>query len=104
MKYNFTDFGILKDCLLIDSVHILKDDGCQRPGLDTLCQELNIKRNIHSALEDPYILKKVFIKKPELLDYPYDFTFKDLNGKLPIPIQRELESILFEYVQYEPTL
>ena len=41
MKYNFNEFGILKDCLFIDSVHILKDDGYQRPGLDTLCQELN---------------------------------------------------------------
>ena len=125
MKYNFNDFGILKDCLFKDSVHILKDDGYQRSGLDTPCQELNIKRNIHSALEDAYILKKFFIKKHELLDHPYGYTFKDivshLNGKLPIPIQRVLDlalkcsshaklqqSILFEYVkdsaQYEPTL
>ena len=37
---------------------------------NTLCQELDIKRNIHSALEDAYILKKFFIKKPELLDHP----------------------------------
>ena len=36
MKYNFNDFGILKDCLVIDSVRILKYDGYQRPGLDTL--------------------------------------------------------------------
>ena len=120
MKYNFEDFGILKDCLFIDSVHIFKDDGYQRPGLDTIGQELSIKRNIHSALEDAYMLKKVFSKKHELLDHPYGYTFKDivshLNGKLPIPIQRvfdlalkcsspaELESILFEYVKRKTAL
>ena len=60
MKYNFNDFGILKDCLFIDSVHILKDDGYQRPALDALCQELNIKRNIHSALKEIYILISFF--------------------------------------------
>ena len=120
MKYNFNYFGILSDCLFMDNVHIFKDDGYQRPGLDTLCQELNIKRNIHSALEDAYILEKVFIRKPELLDHPFGYTFKDiisdLNGKLPIPIQRvfdlalkcssyaELESILFEYVKRQTAL
>ena len=50
MKYNFNDLGILKYCLFIDRVHILKDDGYQKPGLDTLCQELHIKRNIHSFI------------------------------------------------------
>ena len=119
MKYNFNDFGILKDCLFIDSVHILKYDGYQRPGLDALCEGLNIKRHTYS-LEDAYILKKVFIKKPELLDHPYGYMFKDivshLNGKLPIPIQMvlylalkcssyaELESIFFEYVNRKTAL
>ena len=106
--------------MFIVSVHILKDDGYQRPGLDTLCQELNIKRNIHSALEDACILKTFFIKKPELLDHPYGYTSKDivshLNGKLPVSIQRlfdlaltcspyeELQSILFEYVKRKTAL
>ena len=120
IKYNFNDFGILKDCLYKDSVHILKDDGYQRPGLDTSCQELNIYRNIHSALEDNYILRRFLIKKPELLDHPYGYTLKvivsHLNRKLPIPIQMvfylalkcssyaELESILFEYVKRKTAL
>ena len=43
-KYNFNDFGILKDWVLIDSVHIFTDDGYRRPGLDTLCKELSIKK------------------------------------------------------------
>ena len=59
MKYNFNDFGNLKDCLFMDSVHIFKDDGYQRPGLDTLCQKLNVKRNIHSVLRRCFYTKEV---------------------------------------------
>ena len=87
MKYNFTDFGILKACVFIDNVRIFTDDGFHKSRLNSLCKELNIKRNIHSALGDARILIAVFDKKPELLDHPYGYTFKDivvyLNGKLP---------------------
>ena len=106
---------ILKHCLFVDSVRIFENEGYRRHGLDTLRQELNIKRTIHSALGDVRILKSLFDKKPELLDHPYGYSFKDivshLNGKLPISIQKvfdlalkrssyaKLESILFEYVK-----
>ena len=95
-------------------------NGYQRPGLDTLCQELDIKRNSHSALEDAYILKTVVNKKSELLDHPYGYTFKDivshLNGRLSLPIQRlfdlalkcssyaKLESILIKFVKKKTAL
>ena len=52
-------------------MQILQDGGYKRPGLDALYEELNIKRNSHSALEDTYILKTVCNKKPEMLDHPY---------------------------------
>ena len=73
-------------------VHIFTEGGYRRPGLDTLCKELNIKRNIHSVLGDARILKAVFDKKPKLLDHPNGNTFKDivayLNGKLPLSIPK----------------
>ena len=49
-------------------MQILQNDGYKRYGLDALCDELNIKRNLHSALEDAYILKTVCNKKPEVCD------------------------------------
>ena len=120
MKYNFHDFRILTECMFTDSMEILQHGGCRRPGLDTLCQELDIKRNSHSALGDAYILKTVCNKKSELLDHLYGYTFKDivshLNGKLPIPIQKvfdlalkcssytELESILIPFVKKKTAL
>ena len=55
----------------MDSMQILQDDGYKRYGLDALCEELNIKRCSHSAIEDVYILKTVYNKKPEMLDHPY---------------------------------
>ena len=33
----------------MNSMQILQDDGYKRPGLDALCEELNIKRNRHLA-------------------------------------------------------
>ena len=60
MKHNFNDFGILKDCLFEDNVHIFENEGYRRPGLDALCQGLDIKRNMHSGLVDPRILKRGF--------------------------------------------
>ena len=120
MKHNFNDFGILKDCLFIDNVHIFENEGYRRPGLDTLCQGLDIQRNMHLGLVDPRILKEVFDKKLELLDHPYGYTFIDLvvylNGKVPISISKlytwaiaccsyaELELILIKYVKKKTAL
>ena len=75
MKYDCDKFGILPECMFVDSMQILQDDGYKRTGLDVLCEELNIKRKSHSALEHAYILKTVRTKKPEMLDHPYEYTF-----------------------------
>ena len=45
MKHNCDKFGILTECMFMDSMQILQDDGYKRPGLDALCEELNIKRS-----------------------------------------------------------
>ena len=85
-------------------MQILQDDGYKRPGLDALCEELNIKRGSHSALEDAYILKTVCNKKPEMLDHPYGYTFGDityhLNRKLPLAI-RKVYSLATECASYK---
>ena len=120
MKHNCDTFGILAECMFVDSMQILQNGGYKRPGLDALCEELNIKRNRHSALEDAYILKTVCNKKPELLDHPYGYTFGDityhLNQKLPLPIRKvyslaaecascqELGCILYKYVHIKSAL
>ena len=117
IKHNF---GVLIDCLFVDSVHIFENEGYRRPGLDTLCQGLDIQRNMHSALGDARILKEVFNKKLELLDHPYGYTFMDVvvyfNGKLPISISKlytwaiaccsyaELELSLIKYVKKNTAL
>ena len=44
MKHNWDKFGILTECMFVDSIQVLQDDGYKRPGLDALCKELNIKR------------------------------------------------------------
>ena len=75
MKHNWDKFGILTECMFADSMHVLQDGGYERPGLEVLGEELNIKRSSHSALEDAYILKTVCNKKPEMLDHPYGYTF-----------------------------
>ena len=70
MKQNCDKFGILTECMFVGSMQILQDDGYKRPGIDALCEELNIKRSSHSALEDAYILKMVCNKKPKMLNHP----------------------------------
>ena len=84
---------------------VLQDDGYKRPGLDALCKDLNIKGNSHSALEDAYILKTVWNKKPEVLDHPYGYTFGDitshLNRKLPLPIRKVYSLASAECASYQ---
>ena len=121
MKHGFSDYGILKDCLFVDSVDFFKDAGYKRPGLDNLCREFNMKIEFHSALEDARILKHIVSDRgSELYDHPYTYTFRDivtcLNCKLPLPIERiydlarkclsygELGSILFESIKKKTTL
>ena len=80
------------------SMQILQD-GYKRKRLDTICEELNIKRKPHSALEGAYIWKSVCNKKPDMLDHPYGFTFGYITyllyRKLPLPI-RKLYSLAIE--------
>ena len=104
MKYNWDSFGILAECMFVDSMQVFQDDGYKRPGLDLLCKYLNMKRNSHSALEDAYILKTVCNKKLEILDHPYGYTFGDitnhLNRKLPLPIGK-VYSLAAECASYQ---
>ena len=69
MKHNCDEFGILTECMFVDSMQILQDDGYKIPSLDALYEELNIKRNSHSAR--CFISKTVCYKKPEMFDHPY---------------------------------
>ena len=82
MKHNWDGFGILTECMFVDSMQVLQDDGYKRPCLDALCEGLNVKRSSHSAIEDVYILKTVCNKKPEILDHPYGWTFGDITNHL----------------------
>ena len=82
MKHNWDKFGILTECMFVDSMQVLQDDGYKRPGLDKLCKELNIKRSSHSALEDVYILKTVCTMKAEMMDHLYGYTFGDITYHL----------------------
>ena len=67
MKHSFTDYGILKKCLFVDSIDLFKNVGYEKPGLNNLCHEFKIKREFHSALEDALILKRILCdKKSEL--------------------------------------
>ena len=73
--------------MFVDSMPILQADGYKRLGLDALCEELNMKRKSHSALEDAYILKTVYSKKSGMLDHPYGYTFGDyipLNSEITV--------------------
>ena len=119
MKHNWDKFGILTECMCVDSMQVLQDDGYKRPGLDALCKELNIKRSSHSEL-DAYILNNVCTMKAEMMDHPHGYTFGDityhLNRKLPLLIRkvyslatecasyRELGCILYEYVKTKSAL
>ena len=44
MKHNCDNFGILAECMFVDSMQILQNGGYKRPGLDVLCEELNIEK------------------------------------------------------------
>ena len=79
MKHNCDKFGILIQCMFVDSMLVLQNGGYKRPGLDALCEELNIKRNSHSALENAYILKTLCNKKSEIFDHPNQYTFGDIT-------------------------
>jgi len=119
MKHGFDNYGILKNCLFVDSVDLFKDDGYERPGLDNLCREFKMKREFHSALEDALILKRIVCDKRSELNL-YTYTFKDIENflimKLPISIERvynlarkslsyrELSSILFQHVKKKTAL
>ena len=121
MKHNWDSFGIFTECMFVYSMQLLQDDGYKRPALDALCEELNIKRSSHSALEGAYnILKIVCNKKPEIIDHPYGYTFGDITNhlkrKLPLPIRKvyslatgcasfqELGCILYKYVKAKSAL
>ena len=51
MKNN-VDYTPLAKCTFIDSMQLMQDEGCSKPGLDALCQRLHIDSARHSAHED----------------------------------------------------
>ena len=79
IKHDY-DITSLAEYTFVDRMQILLD-AYKIPAPDALCEELNINRNSHSALED------VCDKKPEMLNHPYRYTFEDvayfLDRKLP---------------------
>ena len=65
--------------MFVDSVRVIQNSGCKRPGLGALCQDINMKINIHSAFEDVDILMTICNKKSKILHHS--------DQKLPIPIR-----------------
>ena len=59
--------------MYVGSMQVLLDEGYNRPGLDALCQDLNIERKSHSAFEDSKILKTVCTMKSGMLEHPYGY-------------------------------
>ena len=104
MKHNCDKFGILTEDMFVDSMQALQDDGYKRPGLNALCEQLNITRSSHSELEVASTLYYVCNKKSKILDHPYGYTFGDitshLNRKLPLPI-RKVSNLATECVSYQ---
>ena len=88
MKHNFKDFDLLHDCLFVDSVHIFKNSGYKRCGLDSLCQELGLMRTSHSAAKDVHLLERVFSNQTIAESYSFPDLVDFLQQKLPVPIHR----------------
>ena len=119
MKNN-VDYTPLAKCTFIDSMQLMQDEGCSRPGLDALCQRLHIYSARHSAHEDAEVLKTICNMYPSILDHPYGYTLQDilhhLNTKQPISIQnvyrlatdclsyQELQDVLYKYVSKKTAL
>ena len=93
-------------------LRVLQNRGYNRPGLDALCNDLNMKRNGHSALEDAENLMTICESKSEIFNRQYGFTFEiilyHLDKKLPLPIQMVYnlavgcsshQLLLYEYVK-----
>ena len=81
----------LAECMYIDSMQVLKNRGYKRPGLDALYNDLNMKRNGHSAFADAEILLTICKSVSEIFNQQYGFTFENilhhLDQKLLLPIQ-----------------
>ena len=56
MKHN-VDYTPLAMYTFVDSMQLLQDEGYTKPGLDALCQHLQIDSKRHSALKDAKVLK-----------------------------------------------
>ena len=122
MKHNYSDFAVLAELVYVGSMQNFEDVGYRRPGLDALCEELEIERRGHSALDDAKIILQTVctMKSEEMLQNPYGYTFIDiisyLNAKLPIPLQwvyglanrcashAKLEYILYGYARPKTAL
>ena len=95
VKHKWEKFGILTECMFVDSMQVLQDDGYKRRGLDALCKELNIKRSSHSALENAYILRTVCTAKAEMY-HQYE---RCIAWQTECSSYQVLGCILYEYVK-----
>lgn len=87
VKHGIKDFDILQHCLFTVSLQVFRDEGYQRAGFNSICQECCIKRATHSAFKDVELLRMVY--KDQIISKTY--TFKGvmtvfMNNKLPVPI------------------
>ena len=92
MKHDYDfDLTALAEYMYIDSMQVLQNRGYKRPVLDALCNDLNMKGNGHSKLEDVKILMTICKSKSEIFNQQYGFTFENilhhLDHKLLLPIQ-----------------
>ena len=67
MKHDY-DFHLTVLAEYVDSMRVLQSRGYKRPGLDALCNNLNMKRNGHSAFEDAEILVTICKSKSEIFN------------------------------------
>ena len=86
LKYNFKKIDVLTKSCFIDSMLTFKNAGWTRPGLDSLCEEINLARNSHSAVTDVYLLKTIYSNHPELPKYRYSYSEISIftNKKIPL--------------------
>ena len=118
MKHKIQDFGILQHCLFADSIEVLRENGYQRPGLDSLCQQFGLMRDVHSALGDVQLLKKVFYNQHIHREHirTFEKVVFDLKQKLSVRIikiyewarkchsHHDLEIMLVKFVKKKTAL
>ena len=86
MKHKVTDYGVLRQCLFVDSLQVLKAGGYQNPGLDSMCQRFDSERTHHSALGDVQLLQTIFANQVIIFTHTFTDIMSYLQQKLPVAI------------------